>query len=153
MKSKIIYTKVIFLSFILILSLFINSCEKKKDKNPSKNVKTEKVKKTKIHKEIVKKTDSYKKGIDQARKSMKKINKKNSETEDLIANIRGSKKTSKKSTPKIPKKRIKSIRTIADTQVALYKKSKNLDKCIKRVRRKYNNKDLAGSIKYQFEIL
>ncbi len=148
---------VILISLSLLL---LNSCESNNNNNNNSSkdkqaaVKTKK-KPTTVHKEIVKKMNSYKKGIDQAKKSMSNINKKSKETENIISNLRGDKKkiTNNNNSKKKRKKVIKSIRSMSDTQTAIYKKSRNLDKCIKRVRLKYNNKNLAGSVKYQFEIL
>ncbi len=127
----------VFISFLLLFA----SCSKKDD--GKLNDKSKKDDKTTVHKEVVKKVNSYKKNIDKAKKSMNQINKQTFETEELLSNIRGKKK----------KKAIKTFRSLSETQTTHYKKANNLKKCINRVRKKNNDKNLAGSIKYQFEIL
>ncbi len=135
----------VFISFLLLFA----SCSKKDD--GKLNDKSKKDDKTTVHKEVVKKVNSYKKNIDKAKKSMNQINKQTFETEELLSNIRGKKK--KKAATTKNKKTIKTFRSLSETQSAHYKKANNLKKCIKRVRKKNNDKNLAGSIKYQFEIL
>ena len=143
------------IGLILLLSMFVVfiSCSKEKE---SDDKSTDIKKKTTIHKEIVKKVNSYKQGIDKVKQSMAKVNKNTHKTEDIISNLRNSnsvKRENVKTERKAVTKKIKSTRSMPETQSILYKKSNNLKKCIKRVRAKSKDKYLAGSIKYQFEIL